>query len=88
MNVRIFPHLQYSCSLRVDPRLRKTLSSREANLGPVVQIIVSLTSSLKGHLVKCFTTITNYTDIFCRKNEKSFCAKAFHIFSTKILAEK
>ena len=25
-------------------------------LGPVVQSIVSLTSSLRGHLVKCFTT--------------------------------
>ena len=28
--------------------------------------------------------ITTYTDIFCRKNERSFCsAKASHIFSTK-----
>ena len=28
--------------------------------------------------------ITKYTDIFCRKNERSFCtAKASHIFSTK-----
>ena len=26
------------------------------NLGPVVQSIVSLTSSLRGQLVKCFTT--------------------------------
>ena len=26
-------------------------------LGPVVQSIVSLTSSLRGKLVKCFTTI-------------------------------
>ena len=26
-------------------------------LGPVVQSIVSLTSSLRGQLVKCFTTL-------------------------------
>ena len=53
--------------------------------GPVVQSIVSLTSSLRGQLSKCFASfITKYTDIFCGKNEKSFCtAKAFHIFSTK-----
>ena len=29
----------------------------EAELGPVVQSIVSLTSSLRGQLVKCFTTL-------------------------------
>ena len=28
-----------------------------ADLGPVVQSIVSLTSSLRGQLVKCFTTL-------------------------------
>ena len=28
----------------------------EDKLGPVVQSIVSLTSSLRGQLVKCFTT--------------------------------
>ena len=27
------------------------------DLGPVVQSIVSLTSSLRGQLVKCFTTL-------------------------------
>ena len=26
-------------------------------LGPVVQSIVSLTDSLRGHLIKCFTTL-------------------------------
>ena len=45
--------------------------------GPVVQSIVSLTSSLRGQLVKCFTT--KYTEIFVEKNE----GKASHIFSTK-----
>ena len=30
--------------------------------------------------------ITKYTDIFCCKNERSFCnAKASHIFSTKFI---
>ena len=28
-----------------------------SHLGPVVQSIVSLTSSLRGQLVKCFTTL-------------------------------
>ena len=53
--------------------------------GPVVQSIVSLTSSLRGQLVKCFYDfITKSTDIFCCKNERGFCnAKASHIFSTK-----
>ena len=33
--------------------------------GPVVQSIVSLTSPLRGHLVKCFTTLKPNTHIFC-----------------------
>ena len=32
--------------------------------GPVVQSIVSLTSSLRGRLVKCFTTLLSNTLIF------------------------
>ena len=53
--------------------------------GPVVQSIVSLISSFRGQLVKCFTTIQPNTLIFfVEKNERSFCnAKASHIFSTK-----
>ena len=32
--------------------------------------------------------ITKYTEIFCRKNERSFCtAKASHIFSTKYIGK-
>ena len=30
---------------------------RKKDVGPVVQSIVSLTSSLRGQLVKCFTTL-------------------------------
>ena len=33
-------------------------------LGPVVQSIVSLTSSLRGQLVKCFMTLYPNTQIF------------------------
>ena len=33
------------------------LVPKDDNQGPVVQSIVSLTSSLRGQLVKCFTTL-------------------------------
>ena len=33
------------------------LACSSGNLDPVVQSIVSLTSSLRGQLVKCFTTL-------------------------------
>ena len=33
--------------------------------GLIVQNIVSLTNSIRGQLVKCFTTIIKYTDSFC-----------------------
>ena len=36
----------------------------ESNLGPVDQSIISLTSSLRGQLVKCFTTLFPNTLIF------------------------
>ena len=48
--------------------------------GPVVQSIVSLTSSLSGQL-KCFTTLEPKKLIFFV--EKMREAKASHIFSTK-----
>ena len=35
----------------------KFLQTRTQDQGPVVQNIVSLTSSLRGQLVKCFTTL-------------------------------
>ena len=59
--------------------------SLRADQGPVVQSMVSLTSSLRGQLLKCFTTLQpNTLKFFVDKNERSFCtAKASHIFSTK-----
>ena len=50
--------------------------------GPVVQSIVSLTRSLRGQLVKCFTTLLPNTLIFLlkkKKNERSFS----HFFNKK-----
>ena len=50
--------------------------------GPVVQSIVSLTSSLRGQLVKCFRTLSPKTLIFfVEKIREAFAAS--HIFSTK-----
>ena len=66
-------------------RFRKQFTARKEDssltlLGPVVQSIVSLTSSLRGQLVKCFNNfITKYTDFFVEK----MSAKASHLFLTK-----
>ena len=56
------------------------------HLGPVVQSIVSLTSSLRGQLVKCFTTLLpNALNFFVeKKNKRSFCiAKSSDFFFNK-----
>ena len=37
--------------------LKFQMLKSEIHLGPVVQSIVSLTSSLRGQLVKCYTTL-------------------------------
>ena len=49
-------------------------------LGPVVQSIVSLTSSLRCQLVKCFLTITKYTDIFVEKIRVAFAMQKLLTF--------
>ena len=59
----------------------KDVKSQIHNLAPVVQSIVSLTSSLRGQLIKCFTTLLPNTLIFFV--EKMREAFASHIFSTK-----
>ena len=53
--------------------------------GLVVQSIVSLTSSLRGQLVKCFTTLWPNTLIFLlKKSEKLLHCKSFtHFFNKK-----
>ena len=65
--------------------LRKTVCLE--NLGPVVQSIVSLTSSLRGQLVKYFTILLLNTLIFfVEKKREAFALqkllKASHPFST------
>ena len=51
--------------------------------GPVVQSIISLTSSLRGQLVKCCTTLyPNTLKFFVEKMREAF-AKASRIFTTK-----
>ena len=61
----------------------KHLTNKHLDLGPVVQSIVSLTSLLRGQLVKCFTTFQPNTLKFFVKKMREACAKASHIFSTK-----
>ena len=56
--------------------------------GPVVQSMVSLTSSLRGQLVKCFTTLLLSTLIFfVEKMREAFALqKLLTFFQQKILA--
>ena len=60
----------------------------ELPLGPVVQSMVSLTSSLRGQLVKCFTTLYPNTLIFfVDKMREAFASqKPLTFFQQKILA--
>ena len=58
------------------------------DLGPVVQSIVSLTSSLRViSLTVLADSIYNILIFFAEKNVSSFCtAKAIHLFSAKNLS--
>ena len=57
-------------------------------LGPVVQSIVSLTSLLRGQLVKYFTTLLlNTVNFFVEKMREAFALqKLLALFQQKILA--
>ena len=55
-------------------------------LGPVVQSIVSLTSSLRGQLIKCFTTLYPNTLIFLVEKMREAFALLFTFFQQKIMA--
>ena len=49
------------------------------SLGPVVQSIVSLTSSLRGQLVKCFRTLSpNTLKFFVEKMREAFALSNFY----------
>ena len=56
--------------------------------GPVVQSIVSLTSSLSGQLLKCFTTLLQNTlKFFVEKMREAFAMqKLLTFFQQKIMA--
>ena len=65
------------------PRLIAAAAEGVRGQGPVVQSIISLTSSLGGQLVKRITTLSpNTLKFFVQKMREAF-AKASHIFSTK-----
>ena len=56
-------------------------NERDSDQGPVVQSIVSLTSSLRGQLVKCFTTLLLNTLIFfVEKMREAFTLQKLHTF--------
>ena len=63
------------------------LSGRSIS-GPVVQSIVSLTSSLRGQLVKYFATLLLHTlTFFVEKTREAFAMqKLLTLFQQKILA--
>ena len=51
------------------------------DLGPVVQSIVSLTSSLRGQLIKCFTTLLpNLLIFYVQKMRAAFALQKLLIF--------
>ena len=55
---------------------------RRRVLGPVVQSIVSLTSSLRGQLVKCFRTVEKMREAFATpKNVGEFQILTFEVFT-------
>ena len=58
------------------------------SLGPVVQSIISLTSSLTGQLVKCFMTLKpNILKYFVEKLREAFAMqKLLTFFQQKIMA--
>ena len=67
----------------------KFYCNRDLVLGPVVQSIVSLTSSLRGQLVKYFMTLSlNTLKFFVEKMREAFALqKLLTLFQQKILAK-
>ena len=63
-------------------------NSNSVDQGPVVQSMVSLTSSLRGQLVKYFTTLLlNTLKFFVEKMREAFALqKLLTLFQQKILA--
>ena len=82
-----------TCNLMLDYGFVKSCKTTDEQplfifQGPVVQSIVSLTSSLRGQLVKCFTTLQpNTLKFFVEKMREAFATqKLLTFFQRKILA--
>ena len=56
LNSIYFILINYMQNFNIEKKLQQDLKT-SINLGPVVQSIVSLTRSLRGQLVKSFTTL-------------------------------
>ena len=65
---------------------RKKHVAPSCNQGPVVQNIVSLTSSLRRQLMKCFMILLLNTLIFFVEKMRKAFAKLLTLFQQKILA--
>ena len=64
------------------------LISNSKQFKAVIQSIVSLTSSLRGHILKCFTTLLpNTLNFFVEKMKRAFAPqKLLKFFRQKIMA--
>ena len=92
MNISIILFSQYFCTYERNAlRFMATLQFNKhfcppsVVQGQVVQSIVSLTSSLRGQLVKCFTTLKPNTLIFLLKKLEMllYCKSFSHFFNKK-----
>ena len=75
-------------SFHIEPKPCSKQHKNLGHLGPGAQSIVSLTSSLRGYLVKCFTALLPNTLIFfVEKMREAFAVqKLLTFFQQKILA--
>ena len=82
-NARLIYKMKWPCVLRSKYRLEAVIKRNFQ--GPVVQSVVSLTSSLRViSLTVLADSLYNIPIFFAEKNVSSFCtAKATHIFSAK-----
>ena len=86
MALSLFEPLKFCCIYLYD---RFQTCMKPASLGPIIQSIVSLTSSLRGQLVKYFTTLLlNTLKYFVEKMREAFALqKLLTLFQQNILAK-
>ena len=82
------PGRSFLCSVPVLYSVHRNTQYLFSYQGPVVQSIVSLTSSLRGQLVKCFMTLKpNILKFFVEKMREAFAMqKLLTFFQQKIMA--